>query len=75
MAKSPDTAGKRTQLSVFLSDYRRQQNLTQKQLQEKLGHGTPGYISKIEIGLIGTPEAGAPDAYDQTLVSESTPAR
>jgi transcriptional regulator with XRE-family HTH domain len=50
-------AGRKTLLSKFLREYRKQNNLKQIELQEKLGYGRQGYISKIETGLIGTPDA------------------
>src|SRR6266849_2294078 len=50
------TTGRRTLLSNLLRDYRLEHRLKQTDLQKRLGCG-PGYISKVETGLIGTPES------------------
>jgi transcriptional regulator with XRE-family HTH domain len=58
MTKAPiQSRGRRTLLGKLLRDYRLKNELTQTELQLRLGCGGQGYISKVETGLIATPDS------------------
>src|ERR1041384_641038 len=77
MTNAPtQSRGRRTLLGKLLRDYRLRNELTQTELQLRLGCGGQGYISKVETGLIATPDSDFLTALAKEVkkdVAELTP--
>lgn len=56
VTSSNPAGGRKTLLGKLVRDYRQQHRLKQTDLQRRLACGGQGYISKVETGLIATPD-------------------